>query len=916
MIKTYKVSLTLSILLALAFSMPAQAGAVLDRFLNNMILDSTNARDKKAPAVAITAAGPVGQTFTTGANTVEVSRIAVCVAYWEPSWTSEETLALTLWDSPAKANRIGQAEMPYKWREWEFGVIMFTFNAKVQPRTRYYFELTVTGGDGTIDGISQGGSVNGSEGYIAGKPSDKSIWFEIHGRPAFDRAAAYADRFSNWNLDFPGMEKVKQAVSAKDWDKATDALIAFYESRTDLIEPDYGKPDPNFDRSYADLVADMKIKDDEGNVIDLGPHWNYFRHWRTRGGVGLTRGGLGKFLAAGYRNTKEEKFAKAYNDQILSFMENLPNPLRSGVIKPGEKNVNPSPDAGIAGGSMGGSIGRGTRMNILWYYYLPFVKSSSFTRDVRAAIILDMVDNANVIHVQKGGGNRAAIMATALYEFAERHPELKMSKVWFEAGMGDLFNTLMTAVHEDGPLQEPTFGYHCLTVNRFTKTLLKCKQLGLPIDPRWNARTEKALEFIMYSMQPDWYLPARGDTGFHLDPSEYFRRMADYYGREDFRWMGSKSREGRAPLGTSWQFPITGWFVMRSDWTPDALYLNLRNGWDRSHGHYDELSVVINAYGSQLIIDPAVYVYGTTETIELTSTRSHATISVDNHDTRLEKGPCTFATMRTADYYNGTNAGYNGLDGITHTRRIAFAKPDYWLISDTVNGSGEHEVVSRFPFAPTELTFDHRTGACRSNNKTGNLLILPCPGSPLAGEVYDYKIPLNGLTASKGVKYSAKSALPITSTALFLPYRGSAVPSAALTQVGTEAYRVVTDKGIDFICFGSTDSDMLDFSGESCVLRLGDDGIRSVACVNVSSIWYNGRLVASSDRPVENLEIIRDLDAITIIASRPEPSLKVSAMGARLVRVGTGSLAVVSDGIIRPFASADTKTVANCAGTE
>ncbi len=91
---------------------------MLDRLLNNMVLDVSNGSVNYKQFKTITPENPIGQTFTTGPNIVEVSRIAIADAWWHASWTEDESLVLTLWDSPAKSKQIASAEMPHKWRAW------------------------------------------------------------------------------------------------------------------------------------------------------------------------------------------------------------------------------------------------------------------------------------------------------------------------------------------------------------------------------------------------------------------------------------------------------------------------------------------------------------------------------------------------------------------------------------------------------------------------------------------------------------------------------------------------------------------------------------------------------------------------------------------------------------------------------
>ncbi len=904
-----RVTVSLALLLLAISPCSCVGGEVLDRILNNMVLDVSNGPVNYKQFKTITRENSIGQTFTTGPNIVEVSRIAIADAWWHTSWTEDESLVLTLWDSPEKLKRIASAEMPYKWRAWEGGVIMFTLNAPVRPSTQYYFELTVNGGDGQIVGIFLGGRYKGGQAYEGGKPAENNIWFEVHSRPLFDKDAAYADRFSRWNLEYPGLEKVKAAVAVKDWDKAVDELIKYYESRTDLVNPqDKPKKNPKYDTSLDDLVLEMKYKDPAGTVVDLGPNWNHYREWPTRGGVGLTRTGLFKNFRSAYLNTGDEKYAKAFNEFMFHFLNDMPSPLRAGVIKPDDKRVNAAPEPGIAGGSMWAGLSIGVRMNQIWWAYSGMHASPNFSRDIRAAWIFNMVDMAEVLALQKGGGNWESQMTTALYSLAERHPELAKSKEWFEQGVTEMINNLWSTSRADGSVQEPTFGYTTLIINRYKALLDTCKKLNKTLESKYVKRVEKTLEYLMYNTEPDGLLPSRGDTFNYVSSKTQLEWGADYYGREDFRYVATNGKQGKRPLGTSAFFPVGGWMVMRSDWSSEALYLNLHNGKDMGHGHADELSVVIDAYGRKLIVDPGCYIYGTKYHSELYKSRNHATVTVDDADTKVRNmGTNKWVSQRTVDYFEGTNTGYEGLpDDILHTRRIVFVKPDYWIFQDMVSGSGEHEVATRFPFNPGEVVLDAHTNTCSTRNPDGNVLVKLCADGNFKSELYDYGLPVGEakLDPAKGLKYSAKCELPVKFHTLIFPYKGRRPPRVSISTIGESGWRVdlPEGRGTDFVCFNAVGTDQLWFEGSAAVVRVESNKVSSFAWVEGKMLNFRGRVLASSDKPLKSLEVIYEGDVVRVLASNPEPSLRIAALGRKSCVVGFGTPQTFKGDVITPFA--------------
>lgn len=886
----------------------AQAGEMLDRILNSMFLDVSSGEISRASCKTIVPQIPLGQTFTTGPDTVEVSRIAIAVAYWHEDWTPDKSLVLTLWDSPAKGQKVAEAEMPYSQRAWDHQVMMFTLDAQVRPATQYYFELTVWGGDGSITGVFLGSPYTGGEPYEGGKKAIDNIWFEVHSRHRFDRDAVYSRVFDYWNLDYPGLENVKTAVQGREWDAAVDALIAYYEGRTDLLPPEEIKPpvkNPDYDTTDADLVLDHRFNTGEDGIIDLGPRWNPFANFPSKGGVGFTRTGLHKIFRGAYQNTGDEMYAKAYAQFLTCFFNDLPCPLRSGVVPEGTTEINAGFENGIAGGRMTDALAIGARISFVWWFYSGFITSPNFTRDTRAAMIFNLADMVHTIALMRGGGNWEASIASSIFANSETYPEFRRSPEWFRKGLAKVWENMDDTLFPDGPSHECSFNYHGIVCNRYTGVLQRCERMDAPVDRKHQQMLERSLDFIMYSTQPDWDVPTTGDTNFFHNCRDQLMAMHDYYNRPDFLWVATKGEQGTPPLATSAAFTPSGWFAMRSGWDRDARFMFVHNGPNQGHGHPDLLEMVVNAYGSKLIIDPGIGTYGTDTARLLASTKSHATVTVDDADSTLpETGelPNAWVSTRTMDYFLGTNAGFENLDDIRHTRAVIFVKPDYWVIHDSVSGSGEHTVASRFPFFPGPVEMDAATGVCRTLNPGGNLMIASLGDNQLTGSLYDYPAAVHGTTPAKGAAYTATAALPLGFSTVLYPYKGRRMPRVTQSRIGDSAFRISATPGTDYVCFGDASSEEVAFAGEAMALRTGAQGVSSLDWVNGTSATWRGMSLASCDRPIGQLEVIYEDGVATIVTDRPEPSLRIASLGVTRYRVGCGEQKQVRGPVIQPYA--------------
>lgn len=792
---------------ALVVPASVSAGPALDAIVNCYKLDvDSGAKDMEQWSSVVDGSG-VGQTFRTGPETILIGRIAVCVAGWNKEWTDGESLVLTLWDSPSRTRKLASYAMPYKWRNWEGATIMYPLNAKVKPSTEYFFELTVKGGDGKIEGLFHStGDYSGGRLYIGGKPAEGDLAFETHVKHPWDRNADYSYYFSQWNLDYPGLERVKAAVAAKDWDRATRELVNYYNHRTDLFEPMTPKHDPSFDRRDADMMVNMEMKDSHGDPVYLGPDWNFYIWWPLRGGVGLTRTGIRNTLARGYVMTGDEKYARAFNQMTLCRMRDQPSPLRAGAIK-NKPGINPAPAAGIRGGSMWSALAIGARMSNMWYFYSEVATSKSLTTDARAALIFNMVDMANVQELYRGGGNWEAQRADSLLEFGQAHPELKRSKVWFSQGLETLIKNSEETVFPDGALHECSMNYHGLVTNRFLQLLENARKNNFPVPESFKHRVEKMIEFMMYSstwLGPNlrdkdggWRTPATGDTFGPFNARDYFDRGSRYYGRKDFLWMLTDGKQGVAPAHASVEFPASGWFIMRSGWDHDARFMHLHNGKNEGHGHNDELQIVVSAFGRELLVDPGIYVYGTKEAAEVSRTSAHSTISVDGRDTILEAGTNTWRTGVAFDSFDGTNAGYEGLSAVRHRRRVVFVKPDYWVVLDEVTGPGSHTVESRFVCAEGVLEVHGQTGVF-NDGKAGLVIASPVEENvTTTQETGRRPAPGDVLNPIPVLKKTIEGALPVRMVQALVPFKGTLAPEVTVTSQTQPDGDIVVSVSID-----------------------------------------------------------------------------------------------------------------------
>ena len=842
------------------FIVSLHAGPVLDEIVTPMRLDQRTADPARDQWRDVQLGKPLGQTFITAPNARRLCRIAISIHGDHESWTPDESLTLSLYDAPTKTTRITSYTMPCKWRRWEGGIMMFPLWQPIEPGRSYYFELTVAGGDGLIRGVRLASRpfANGDT-YIAGQKQNLSLFFQTDTKSDLDPDADYGRLFALWNLDHPGLDKVRAFVASKQWQSASYALVDYYENhRPDImhrVKIPATRP-ADFDPTRADLAIAMKVVTEQEGQVDIGPDWNHYATWPTIGGVGLTREGIRKFIAHAYLFTGEPKYAKAWNDINLACFRDQPNPVEAGVF-PKTGPLPAAPASGIAGGSMWASLSLAARAATCFNYYQYFIDAPEFTKDVRAAFIFNLAEMANVLSRHQAGGNWTTQIKSGLITLAQQHPEWRNADAMMADGIAGMIDNVLETIHPDGPLKEATINYHLFTLGYFSRILETADRLKIPLPDTARQRILKAAEYAAFSALPDLTSPLFGDANPVTKPAGALQRPAEMFHRDDLLYFASERASGTAPTFTSIAFPAGGYYFMRSDWSPDARYLAVHNGHSTSHGHNDALALIIAARGRQLVIDPGVYIYGTPDCTRLARTASHSTVTVADRDTQNANGQNTWLSSPTWDYFSGANAGYIGAIQTKHRRRIIFAKPDYWVIQDTLLGPIDGPVTSRFVFSDTQARQDAHI-VRTTDPKNTNLAIIPADPATKAA-----LIPMKRAASWESLAdCSVAQFTPATTSwcTVLLPTEPSKQADAKVQLLQGSpghALTVTRAQSTDLFIFqnpnaeGIYDNGQVEFSGESALLRCQGDAHRTLTAKSCRSFSFAGQQLFSSNQPAD-----------------------------------------------------------------
>jgi hypothetical protein len=294
---------------------------------------------------------------------------------------------------------------------------------------------------------------------------------------------------------------------------------------------------------------------------------------------------------------------------------------------------------------------------------------------------------------------------------------------WAEWAASELEREMGSQVHPDGTDFEASIPYHRLVAELFVCGSQAVDGL-LPrrLSEGFGTRLEAMLRFVADYTRPDELAPqfGDGDDGRFL-PLDDHGVLDPRDHRHLFRQAGRTFEEQGCAA-----YPDGGWYVLRGG---DAYVLVRCGGTGRDgiggHGHNDQLSFELAAFGQPVVVDPGTYAYTSDPAARnlFRSTAVHSTLSVGGAEQnelrtddlflmpdRSRAEAIVWEPTAPLAVFAGRHHGFEVLDPpATHTRMLELdATEDAVVIRDLVESAGSYELRWTFPLAPcaTESTPD------------------------------------------------------------------------------------------------------------------------------------------------------------------------------------------------------------------
>ncbi len=547
------------------------------------------------------------------------------------------------------------------------------------------------------------------------------------------------EKFYNEKLDLtiPEMKKACELFNAGDINGAEKAFADYIKVTLDsakwfenheikIAEGTMGHSDAEF----ADMVVDGYItavgflyKCPDG-IIDweYNPTYNKYCEYTYH----LCYHGMAQALAKAYQNTKDKKYAERMMYVISSWIDQCECPeVGSGDGRPGVWRT----------------LEAGGRMSASWPDIIhAFLDCDAVTDAFWVKLFKSVWEHSQRLINSKTHYNWHTTEMSGLVTMGILYGFFKESDAWIEYAISSLVDQINTEFYPDGMQLELATGYHGGVIGNFNTIGDKLRRYGREIPTEFKNGIE--LMYTMYTqlVMPDGRCPGLNDAGTFSIKNHMVRASGLYPENDTFRFFATDGKEGKAPEYVSRVLPYSGFTVMRTDWTEDAMWALMDVGPEGTqHVHEDKLNFIMYAYNTYMLPDIGFYAYDTSDMRKFSiTTVSHNTGMVDGKGQNrmkthrwglIENDTVSDFCYKNSEEYEVSAASYDQgygdeLTDVTHNRKAVFFKkgfagsrPFYLILDEFISGDdNEHdfEVSFQLPDVPVSA-FSHSVEAKYKN---------------------------------------------------------------------------------------------------------------------------------------------------------------------------------------------------------
>lgn len=545
-----------------------------------------------------------------------------------------------------------------------------------------------------------------------------------------ENAVLNASVFEQLNLDYPGLERVKQYYEAGENYLAASALLEYYRTRTNVTNPNLSLVDVTYsaaDLSKADYALEYRFYVN-GQLEDATIEKPYSVgkagaiNWanKPKGTSAEYQKQLHRhqwFIpeAKVYRATRDEKYVNSWIEVYSDWIAQNPKP------EAGPTDEGPWWQLQVAARIL-------DQVQLLDYFKI----SANFTPEWLTTFLTAFMEHVNFLaaYPYQASGNILITQGSALATAGILLPELKNAETWKNKGL-EILNAETKQFLADGWHKEFSLHYHIGAIADFCDVMKLANANNQSVDFKESLR--KAAEVVMHFTYPNYFLAGISSGNFatmdQIVPmfndswnrsrntlkNSNFKIYAEMFpDSEELKYMYTAGNGGTAQgkvLGNEMKlFENAGFYILRNGWEPSSTVMILSNNKfndvsnslkSSSHNQPDNGTFELYINRRNFFPDSGVYTYDSDDDTDVQNNRywfrgidKHNTLSLDNQNIKNADGVLLKAeTKNNIETLVFENQGYTDMK---HRRAIFYVNKSFFVLVD--EGIGEAEGSANLSF--------------------------------------------------------------------------------------------------------------------------------------------------------------------------------------------------------------------------
>lgn len=565
--------------------------------------------------------------------------------------------------------------------------------------------------------------------------------------------------FDQLNLDYPGLEKVKQYYEAGENYLAASALLEYYRTRTNVTNPNLSLVDvtsTDADLSKANYALEYRfyvngqLEDAEtGMPYSIGKKGELNWANNPKGTSDEYQKQLHRhqwFIpqAKVYRTTRDEKYINSWIEVYGDWITQNPQPAKDKIGEGPWWQLQVS--------------SRLTdQVQLLEYYKV----SNNFTPEWLTIFLASFAEQADFLqdNEYKSGGNILISQANALVTVGMLMPEFKNANGWKQKGY-QILDTEVAQFMADGWHQEFSLHYHLGTVDSFYEVIKLANANNETTNYKEPLR--KATEVLMHFVYPNYFtkgtsaaseekldqiVPMFNDSWNKTRSviQKNFKRYAEMF--PDNKELASMAAAGNSntipehhPDNEIKVFENAGFYIMRNGWAPESTVMIFSNNKfneksntfaSYSHNQPDNGTFELYINKRNFFPDSGVCAYEGDGEIQATrnkfrKTINHNTLTLGDNDYTDASGEAKPLLVKNNGTYETLVFQNQGYSKLTHRRAVFYVNKQFFVLVD--EGIGEATGTVKLNFNPCrhkeEIAFDNAAMGAHTTFADGNDIVI------------------------------------------------------------------------------------------------------------------------------------------------------------------------------------------------